>query len=93
MGGGGGLLFLATPYSCDISTPRGLQQKVWVDIMLFFIRRGRENLRQMTKTLLKSRLMLLANVMLHKLSKKWTKTIGKTLIETPQSKRVGCTRT
>ena len=36
--------------SFDISTTRGVQQKVWVDIMLYLIRRGRENLRQMTKS-------------------------------------------
>lgn len=35
--------------SFEITTPRGLQQKVWVGIMLYLIRRGRENLRQMTK--------------------------------------------
>lgn len=33
----------------DISTPKGLQQKAWLDIMLYRIRRGRENLREMTK--------------------------------------------
>ena len=31
------------------NTPAGLLQKVWVDIMLYFIRRGRENLRDMSK--------------------------------------------
>ena len=36
--------------SFDISTPRRFQQKVWVDIMLYLTRRGRENLRQMTKS-------------------------------------------
>ena len=36
--------------SIDIWTPVGLQEKVWVDIMRFFIRRGVENLREMTKS-------------------------------------------
>ena len=36
--------------NCDVSTPKGLQQKVWLDIMIYLIRHGRENLRQMTKT-------------------------------------------
>ena len=35
--------------SIDINTPVGLQEKVWLDIMIFFVRRGRENLRVMTK--------------------------------------------
>ena len=35
--------------SFDIGTPSGLQEKVWVDIILYLIRRGRENLRQMSK--------------------------------------------
>ena len=30
-------------------TAAGLQQKVWLDIMLYFIRRGRENLRTMSR--------------------------------------------
>ena len=33
----------------EINTPRGLQRKVWLDVMFYLIRRGRENLRQMTK--------------------------------------------
>ena len=36
--------------SFDIDSPTGLMEKVWLDIMVFFIRRGRENLRAMTKT-------------------------------------------
>ena len=36
--------------SFDISTPRDLERKVWVDIMLYLIRRGRENVRQMTNS-------------------------------------------
>lgn len=32
------------------NTPVGLQQKVWFDVMFFLCRRGRENLRTMTKT-------------------------------------------
>ena len=35
--------------SLSTETPRGLLEKVWLDIMFFFIRRGRENKRQMTK--------------------------------------------
>ena len=34
--------------SIDINTPTGLQEKVWLDVMLHFIRRGRENQRSMT---------------------------------------------
>ena len=37
--------------SFDLSTPRGLKQKVWFDKVLYLIRRGRENLRQMTKSI------------------------------------------
>ena len=36
--------------SFDISTPTGLFEKVWFDIMFHLVRRGRENLRTMTKT-------------------------------------------
>jgi hypothetical protein len=32
------------------NTPVGLQQKVWFDVMFFLCRRGRKNLRTMTKT-------------------------------------------
>ena len=35
--------------SIDINTTVGLQGKVWLDIIIFFVRRGRENLRVMTK--------------------------------------------
>ena len=35
--------------SFNIDTPSGLQEKVWLDIMLYLIRRGRENIRQMDK--------------------------------------------
>ena len=34
--------------SVDLKTPRGLLEKVWLDVMVHFIRRGRENLRDMT---------------------------------------------
>ena len=33
----------------DTTTPTGLQNKVWFEIMLYFCRRGRENLRELTK--------------------------------------------
>jgi len=36
--------------SFDLTTPRGLQQKCLFDIMFFLVRRGRENLREQTKT-------------------------------------------
>ena len=36
--------------SFDIDSNFGLQEKVWVDIMLYLCRRGRENLRLMDKT-------------------------------------------
>ncbi len=39
----------------DQSTPRGLQNKVFMDYMLYFANRGRENLREMTKDDLKIR--------------------------------------
>ena len=35
--------------SFALSTPKGLQLKIWMDIMLHLIRRLRENQRQMTK--------------------------------------------
>jgi hypothetical protein len=35
--------------SINVASPLGLQQKVWMDIMLYLIRRGRENLCKMTK--------------------------------------------
>ena len=39
-------------YSSEVfadTTPIGLQNKVWFEIMMYFCRRGRENLRQLTK--------------------------------------------
>ena len=36
--------------SFDVSTPKGLQDKVFVDFMLYFCNRGRENLRELKKT-------------------------------------------
>ena len=33
----------------DISAPNGLLERVWFDLVLQLCRRGRENLRQMTK--------------------------------------------
>lgn len=33
----------------DTATPYGLQKKVWFEIMLYLCRRGRENIRSMTK--------------------------------------------
>ena len=41
---------LYTSVAEQINTPKGLQRKVWIDIMLHLIRRGRENLRRMTKS-------------------------------------------
>jgi len=35
--------------SIDIYTARGLQEKVWLDVVRYFIRRGMENQREMTK--------------------------------------------
>jgi hypothetical protein len=40
---------MLTSSALDQSTPRGLQNKVFIDYMLYFANRGRENLRQMTK--------------------------------------------
>ena len=40
---------IMTSSALDQSTPRGLQNKVFVDYMLYFANRGRENLREMTK--------------------------------------------
>ena len=31
----------------DLKKPRGLQNKVWLKITLYFCRRGRENLREL----------------------------------------------
>ena len=36
--------------SFDIGTPAGLQEMCWFSIMYYLIRRGRENLREMTKS-------------------------------------------
>ena len=33
----------------NTKTPVGLQQKVWFEVMLYLCRRGRENLREMTR--------------------------------------------
>ena len=35
--------------SFDLNDPQGLQDKVFIDVMLFFCNRGRENLREMTR--------------------------------------------
>ena len=35
--------------SLDLDDPQGLQDKVFIDIMLYFCNRGRENLREMTR--------------------------------------------
>ena len=42
-------LFSADNVAFNVSTPCGLQNKVWFDIMFFLCRRGQENLRDMTK--------------------------------------------
>ena len=34
--------------SCDTNDPAGLQNKVFIDVMIYFCNRGRENLRSMT---------------------------------------------
>lgn len=34
----------------NTETPTGLQKKVWFDVMFYLCRRGRENLRSMTKS-------------------------------------------
>ena len=36
--------------SFDLDDPQGLQFKVWMDVMLYMCRRGREGLREMTKS-------------------------------------------
>ena len=36
--------------SFDVCTPKGLQDKVFVDYMLYFCNRGRENLRELKQT-------------------------------------------
>ena len=36
--------------SFDVETPKGLQDKVFVDFMLYFCNRGRENLRELKKS-------------------------------------------
>ena len=36
--------------SFDVGTPKGLQDKVFVDFMLYFCNRGRENLRELKKS-------------------------------------------
>ena len=43
------LLTIMRSSALDQSTPRGLQNKVFIEYMLFFANRGRENLREMTK--------------------------------------------
>ena len=35
--------------SLDVTDPLGLQNKVFLDFMLYFCNRGRENLREMTR--------------------------------------------
>ena len=35
--------------SFDVTTPTGLQEKVWFDLCLKLCRRGRENMKSMTK--------------------------------------------
>jgi hypothetical protein len=44
------LLYNQQNIAFNVGTPCGLQRKVWFDLMLFICRRGRENLREMTKT-------------------------------------------
>ena len=44
--------YLAKIYSFnvfDTSTPQGLQYKVWFELMIYICRRGRKNLRKLTK--------------------------------------------
>jgi hypothetical protein len=40
---------LYTSKTLDINTSQGLQNKVFIDIMFYTCRRGRENLRKMSK--------------------------------------------
>jgi hypothetical protein len=42
-------LYSSENVAFNIDTPAGLQMKVWFDLMFFLCRRGRENLRNMTK--------------------------------------------
>ncbi|XP_072176075.1 LOW QUALITY PROTEIN: zinc finger MYM-type protein 2-like [Diadema setosum] len=44
------MLKIKSSSALDVSTPRGLQNKVFVDIMLHLCNRGRENLRNFSKT-------------------------------------------
>lgn len=43
-------LYSSENLAFNINTPTGLQMKVWFDLMFFLCRRGRENLRNMTKS-------------------------------------------
>ena len=44
------MLKIVSSSALDISKPNGLQNKVFVDIMIYLCNRGRENLRSMTKS-------------------------------------------
>ena len=61
--------------SIDINDNAGLQKKVWMDIMLYLIRRGRENLRQITSILSPLTLAHLVKNIFSKLTVNWTRTI------------------
>ena len=61
--------------SFNTDTPAGLQEKVWFDIMFYLCRRGRENLREMTKSTYFVDRVQLGNSMCINVRARWTKTI------------------
>ena len=62
--------------SIDINTPCGLQEKVWLDIMLYLIRRGRENLRMMNKQTFGVKADATGKIIYTKSIANWTRIMG-----------------
>ena len=59
--------------------PKSLQQVVWFNIMFHLIRRGRENLRLLTKESFAVQIDAAGKSLFIKLLMNWTKTTGQTI--------------
>ena len=67
---------IQSSYNPSSPSPKSLQQVVWFNIMFHLIRRGRENLRLLTKESFVVQVDAAGKKFVYKLSMNWTKTTG-----------------